>query len=139
MRISDWSSDVCSSDLADAFVPIGQRAQDKDRRTIAGTPERFDDPQPVDAAGQHAVKDHRVVAFGGCHEQAIAAVIGMVDDMAALRQSLADELADLRIVLDQKNLHRHPQQEPAAVLPPRRSQRSEDNTSDPQPLTLPSY
>src|SRR3546814_20857447 len=27
MRISDWSSDVCSSDLGDASVAIGQRRQ----------------------------------------------------------------------------------------------------------------
>src|SRR3546814_7948294 len=37
MRISDWSSDVCSSDLADDFVAMQRRADEQCRSRLAAT------------------------------------------------------------------------------------------------------
>src|SRR5690606_37569020 len=55
--------------------------------------------------GQHAVDDQRVVALGRREEQAVLAVVGVIDVPAGLRQALADEGGDVRVVLDDQNAH----------------------------------
>src|SRR3546814_10732760 len=82
MRISDWSSDVCSSDLVLALEPhlaAGRLDQPEDaasRRGLAAAgladdPERFaglefeadavDGIDPVDLASEHAALDRKVL------------------------------------------------------------------------------
>src|SRR5581483_2171198 len=77
---------------ADAVVDLGERAQDQDRRPVAGVAQRLDDAEPVDAARQHAVEDQHVVLAGGGEIEPVAAVVGMVDRVAFLEQPLAYEL-----------------------------------------------
>src|SRR3546814_13751606 len=89
MRISDWSSDVCSSDLldegerlheivvaalaqaADPFVERRQRRQDQNRDTHAGGPRRLQHRQAVES-GQHSVEHDRVVYLAGRQENPLA-------------------------------------------------------------------
>src|SRR3546814_5688978 len=52
MRISDWSSDVCSSDLleipADRYLPVdGDKIPTGELATVAGTPFDFRSPRPI--------------------------------------------------------------------------------------------
>src|SRR3546814_12551469 len=58
MRISDWSSDVCSSDLQDRAAHEEQMGQEK----------RPADAQPVDDVSD-AEKDKRLRAVVGGHQQ----------------------------------------------------------------------
>ena len=62
--------------------------------------------QPVDAAGQHAVEDDRVERLARGHEQAVAAVVGMLDDMAGFAQAAHDEAGDVLVVLHHQDAHR---------------------------------
>src|SRR3546814_14706892 len=82
MRISDWSSDVCSSDLfyqrkrlgqviiatglqaPYAFVQRGQRAEHDDGCLDAQYAQRSQDGQAIYLIGQHAVQDDDVPRLG---------------------------------------------------------------------------
>src|SRR3546814_14017659 len=55
MRISDWSSDVCSSDLAPAGTARGDRAGADVRRTAADRPDH-----PSRGAARVALKEGRL-------------------------------------------------------------------------------
>jgi hypothetical protein len=90
---------------ADPLVDVAERAQDQDRRLVAGLAQRRDDAEPVDAAGQHAVEHDRVIGLAAGEQQPVPAVVGMVDRVAGLEQALADELRDPLVVFDQQDLH----------------------------------
>src|SRR3546814_10015587 len=65
MRISDWSSDVCSSDLAQQAAPVVKQRE----RTLVGQPgseagkvharEHFLEMRPYEKAGLAGVNAHR--------------------------------------------------------------------------------
>src|SRR3546814_1243571 len=66
MRISDWSSDVCSSDLSEAGLAshflerhVGQRPA-RPERLDGGPRERLDD-----ARGESQILDHRLLERAG--------------------------------------------------------------------------
>src|SRR3546814_4738762 len=77
MRISDWSSDVCSSDLLD-------RVQ---RRTLADVVRDYPQVEPalVRQVLADAADEDRVVARGVRDRRRIAAVGGLVDHLHARR------------------------------------------------------
>src|SRR3546814_3195400 len=82
MRISDWSSDVCSSDLAERAAR-GERAFRTDRlyragidHQVAHDPRRSGEPlqihvgsapRPPASAGVDAIPRHRITPFAGRH------------------------------------------------------------------------
>src|SRR3546814_2061129 len=52
MRISDWSSDVCSSDLAERAQVLAKWPFDEQRNGEQHAPERHERPRPVPHANQ---------------------------------------------------------------------------------------
>src|SRR3546814_1645189 len=111
MRISDWSSDVCSSDLADGFLVAGLRARGVDLHVETAL-EAFDRQLQMDlalAAQQHLVG----VAVVLQHQRGI------------LLAELGDAGGELHLVL--------------AVVRPDCQARSEEHTSELQSLMRISY
>src|SRR3546814_16327411 len=54
MRISDWSSDVCSSDLTDIPAPVGPDLADRNTEILGLGQDRYDRftlPVTIDGAG----------------------------------------------------------------------------------------
>src|SRR3546814_13662165 len=77
MRISDWSSDVCSSDLVRRHVAVDQRAH-ADEGVRADAAELVD---AGDAAHDHPVADLHVPGEGGVvGEHAVAADLAVVGE-----------------------------------------------------------
>src|SRR3546814_6056275 len=68
MRISDWSSDVCSSDLADAVEPVGQRGAGGSHELHVGGVAGGLEAEPVIVAGvvghEDVVRDQGVGGGG---------------------------------------------------------------------------
>ena len=56
-------------------------------------------------AGQHAIDDHHVVFLAGREIEPVAAVVGVVDDMAVLAQALGDVVGGLLVVFDEEDFH----------------------------------
>src|SRR3546814_319498 len=78
MRISDWSSDVCSSDLEDFVRDIGLLGLDAQQRTVRRIERRFPQllgihlAQPLVAADREAlaaVREDRLEQFGGARDR----------------------------------------------------------------------
>src|SRR3546814_3583156 len=69
MRISDWSSDVCSSDLQDRVVELdadrGEPAVHHRRPVRAQAPEHQADPLQAGSAGRRAGEAYRGSLPGG--------------------------------------------------------------------------
>src|SRR3546814_1881604 len=78
MRISDWSSDVCSSDLLDQPEDAASR-RGLAAAGLADDPERFaglefeadavDGIDPVDLASEHAALDRKEIGRASCRER----------------------------------------------------------------------
>src|SRR3546814_6503183 len=58
MRISDWSSDVCSSDLSQSLVDNGKATRD---RVLRAEAEHLDAVQQLDAARVRAAQAQRLL------------------------------------------------------------------------------
>src|SRR3546814_4763014 len=118
MRISDWSSDVCSSDLLDVI--------DEDLALLVFL-------QPVDAADHGRLAGARRPA----DDDALAAVDGQVDVLQDMELAVplvhADDL-DRHLVGDAhlRRCFRHPSKPPSTA--PRPYLRSEAHTSELQSL-----
>src|SRR3546814_9231481 len=66
MRISDWSSDVCSSDLANAYIPQGRRSHQVDAlstASLSGTSVIFRGGEEKSLSGFDAEIGWRVPVF----------------------------------------------------------------------------
>src|SRR3546814_16200487 len=110
MRISDWSSDVCSSDLPQATAVIG--VDDEPSRAIAAS-----------LGGGHAVKR---VAVGRSVETGVFAADGVLDRKSVVlgkRVSVRVDLGGRRIIKKQKsaitnapNLNLKPETQPSLSL-----------------------
>ncbi len=88
----------------DAVIDAAQRRQHQHRGADALGAQLLDDRQPVELR-QHAVGDDEIeVALGGA-EQAIAAVGGVIDGIAALAQPLDQEARRLGVILDEQYVH----------------------------------
>src|SRR3546814_1120166 len=96
MRISDWSSDVCSSDLQRIIKQIGKRD-----KTVAQTIEEemfiFDNLIEMDDKNLGALlrtieNDVLVVALKGCNELLKSKIFGCMSSRAA--QAIQDEIED---------------------------------------------
>ena len=96
---------AAAAQAANAVVDLRERAQDQNRRALAGFAQHFDDGEAVDVARQHPVHDDHVVGLARREEHAVAAVGGMIGGVAGLLQPLDHELADPLVVLDQQDLH----------------------------------
>lgn len=79
--------------------------QNQDRHRIAGRAQFLDDGQPVDLPRQHAVDNHHVVPTLGGQGQAVAAIPSSVEDMALLRQALADKRCQPLVIFHQEKFH----------------------------------
>src|SRR3546814_2909393 len=121
MRISDWSSDVCSSDLADVGV-VAARA-DVEQQLLAGIVEHR--------------RDHRDVRQVG------AAVVGGVQRVDVTRPHGRPVLADHRLdrLAHGAEMHRHVRRvgDQVAVGVEDGAGRSEEHTSELQSLMRISY
>src|SRR3546814_12896593 len=73
MRISDWSSDVCSSDLSDRQAGEGARPRRQRLPDEAGRPERAagagPDPDPAAAVSGAAARELRAEPVAGADRQ----------------------------------------------------------------------
>ena len=87
-----------------AFLDIVQRAQDEHGCLVVGGAQRGDDRQPVDPR-QHAVDDHGIEGLAPRYVQSGPPVLGQIDAMAALGQSLDEIGSGLLVVLDDQNTH----------------------------------
>ncbi len=96
---------AAAAQAADAVIDLGQRAQDQNRRALAGLAQHLDDGQAVDVARQHAVHDDHIIGLAGGEKHAVPAVGRMIGGMAGFLQAFDDELADAFVVLDQQDLH----------------------------------
>src|SRR3546814_15627639 len=63
MRISDWSSDVCSSDLGHAALHLGAAGGQRQRKNVAGRLAR-QSAQAVAKGGGQGRRERRVVQRG---------------------------------------------------------------------------
>src|SRR3546814_1542777 len=81
MRISDWSSDVCSSDLGGDEADVAGAAFQRVERRHLGQPE-----VAVDAI---ELGEQRLVAFGGGHRRITAGVEG--EGGAGARRMVGDD------------------------------------------------
>ena len=88
----------------DPVVDAAERGEDQGRRADLGGAQRAQHRQPVHPR-QHAVEDDRVVAARARQEQPLAAVAGMVDDVAALAEPLDQIGGGLAIVFDDQKFH----------------------------------
>src|SRR3546814_8907612 len=80
MRISDWSSDVCSSDLLDAFERIGARISVACNSAIA---ERY--PELV---ADIVAKGHEIIAHSTDMNGTIASTLPVEEERALIATSL---------------------------------------------------
>src|SRR5512139_1513953 len=80
------------------------RRQDQDRRPVPPLPEHAADLEPV-PAGEHQIQDQQVVAVLGGFPQTVLAVEGHVDGEALGVEPALHRRRDLRVVLDQEDLH----------------------------------
>src|SRR3546814_5174715 len=87
MRISDWSSDVCSSDLADGFKGLERSAEDLGiniRSAFSGLSDAFE-----------PMLEGALSVFGQVNDEAltlrdsIASLLGAVDDVRNIPRTLA--------------------------------------------------
>ena len=101
----------------DAVAHAAQRRQHEHRRLDPGGAHRLDDGKTVDAR-QHAVYDHDVVARLGGEKQPVAAVLRLVDHVAAFPQPVRDESRGVGVVFNQQNLHGQRPEYPAPVSRP---------------------
>src|SRR3546814_16773616 len=87
MRISDWSSDVCSSDLPD--LPLDLRAADQDRPGASPELPRADVVGPVHLVAHGDRRDHLAGHRGGArHRGAPAATRRLRRAAAGHRKSV---------------------------------------------------
>src|SRR3546814_3901538 len=103
MRISDWSSDVCSSDLAKAAVAVILAPLDVDRRGTVGThtakavhvrrPHRRDLRHEADQAGDIAAERRAVAAVGG--REQVTPGLGIDDRLVDRSEEHTSELQSL--------------------------------------------
>src|SRR3546814_4560194 len=110
MRIRDWSSDVCSSDLPDRCVLVGAYALGKAQRVIA----------ELRAAGW----------------QAPIYIHGALERMCALYADHGVDLGELRLVGESDKAEMAGQ---IVLAPPSALNRSEEHTSELQSLMRISY
>src|SRR3546814_948879 len=120
MRISDWSSDVCSSDLHVLFGKLRERHLDHPDRA-------FDERL---ARGDHRLRlltaQHRVSNFGGVSQMGEAAFVnGDPGDLEPRDQFAAQFAADLFVIAAQRDFLMF--------------ERSEEHTSELQSLMRLSY
>src|SRR3546814_8889566 len=151
MRISDWSSDVCSSDLLAVVAGLDVAAELHADGLLAVADAEDRQPQPEhlfrrarreffrgrcrtageDDALQRAVVIDHVQAFIRLLERHDLAVD------AGLAHAAGDQLGDLRSEIDNKNALRHRRsEEPLSEL---NGMRSEEHTSELQSLMRTSY
>src|SRR3546814_10707389 len=84
MRISDWSSDVCSSDLRETCRNIVARARIEPRLTT-GMDDLHADAVPVPLGGIVRHVDHRLIEGMGEHEGPKKWLVASVRRRAAFR------------------------------------------------------
>src|SRR3546814_12444521 len=111
MRISDWSSDVCSSDLREAAHEVRNRVDRAERHDVVDAREVADtdgaDGQPLHRAGDAARGDH----------------VALVERVLELDEEAGDDVLHplLRTDADREPDHAGTAQQPPD-LPPRPSQ-----------------
>src|SRR5207253_2488777 len=81
--------------------------EEQHRRAHIGGARGLDQRQPVHRR-QHAIDDHDVVFLAGREIEPVAAVVGVVNDMAVLAQALGDVLGGLLVVFDEEDFHFRP-------------------------------
>src|SRR3546814_5152559 len=136
MRISDWSSDVGSSDLSDGLATLGGRHQHLHRTHLINHVDGL--------VGQLAIID---VARGKLHGRLDR--VGRVFDFVVIFEGAAEPSKDLDRILDGRLVHvdlLEPAQQGtvlfemvAEFLVRRRTNRSEEHTSELQSLMRISY
>src|SRR3546814_672656 len=102
MRTSDWSSDVCSSDLLDTAQLIALGSEHDDRDLVVGTTQAAAGRQTV-FTRQHQVEDHQVEDFTGQQPIHLFSVRYGAGAVALADEKALQQAAQPRIVVNNKN------------------------------------
>ena len=85
-------------------VHFTQGAEDDDRRLMGCAAQGFENRQAVQSR-QHAVENDDLILGLQRHEQAVLAVIGLIDAVAVLFQALGDVAGGVGVVFDDEDAH----------------------------------
>src|SRR3546814_5693943 len=139
MRISDWSSDVCSSDLVDGSLHRGSPDAAALRMLVVGRRR----PEALDEAPEAALRRREVYDFGSLWTWTAEVVANRakVEDFYAGEVEIAGGVVDPDLA---RNEYQTPYVPPsrigaATTMVPRNIERSEEHTSELQSLMRISY
>src|SRR3546814_15237481 len=91
MRISDWSSDVCSSDLTGLFLTKEAAQKHLDagaKKVILSAPSKDDTPMFVYGVNDKSYKGEAIISNASCTTNCLAPIAKVLNDKWGIKRGL---------------------------------------------------